>query len=319
VGACVATTPTVNPSTTAGLAATTGGLTVVCSSFTSFTAAVVNSSLTAYNYNAAGSSDILVAAFNATSGAALWAVAFGGSGSDLGLAATADSAGNVYIGGVFASPALMLGAYRWTSTGTKNTFMAQLSAATGVVVWAVASSGTGNDDLASLAHDASGSLFSCGFFASPAPNFGSSTLALAPATSQVMFVAAVAWPTACAGCAAGAYSTLPTGSPPCTLCVAGTYSALTTGTAGCTACGTGSYTNAAVGATACTSCVAGALQRGGHGHLGVQPLVPQARTRQRPPRRPALRAPRAPSAPFWPQRTAASAPQTGVMRQCLMA
>jgi hypothetical protein len=116
----------------------------------------------------AGDSDIFVAKFEASTGAALWAVRAGGSSYDYGTGITADAAGNALVTGYFT------GIARFTATpapitifspaGDVDAFVAKLGASTGAATWAVRAGGSDNDRGQAVAVDAAGNALVTGYF-----------------------------------------------------------------------------------------------------------------------------------------------------------
>lgn len=83
---------------------------------------------------AAGFYDVFVAKRSASTGAWLWAVQVGGSGTDRGYAIAADAAGNGLVTGSFlysASFATTPTITSLTSAGSRDMFAAQFGAGTG--------------------------------------------------------------------------------------------------------------------------------------------------------------------------------------------
>ena len=64
----------------------------------------------------AGGSDLFISKYS-SSGAVLWAVGLGGTANELLTTSVIDPAGNVFIGGIFFSPTLTIGATTLTNTG----------------------------------------------------------------------------------------------------------------------------------------------------------------------------------------------------------
>jgi hypothetical protein len=119
-----------------------------------------------YNLTSAGSMDIFISKLT-TAGAFVWAKRMGGTSPDLGLALTADAAGNVYTTGVFIGIADFdpgANSYNLAAagpTGNENIFISKLDAS-GSFVWAKSVKGTGGDESNSIAVDAIGNIYTTG-------------------------------------------------------------------------------------------------------------------------------------------------------------
>lgn len=139
-----------------------------------------------YTLLAAGSVDIFVSKLDAA-GNFVWAKNMGGAVGDYGNSITIDASGNVYTTGNFMGIADFdpgAGTYTITSMGGLDIFISKLDAA-GSFVWAKSIGSTGNDNSASIATDASGNVYTTGFFSGTTdfdPGAGTYTLALVGGT-----------------------------------------------------------------------------------------------------------------------------------------
>ena len=109
------------------------------------------------------------------------AVGIGGGTSDDARAVARDSAGNVYVAGVFTGTAVF-GSTTLTSAGTGDLFVAKMDAA-GTYQWAVRAGGASLEVPYSLALDPSGNVYVAGRFQGAAA-FGSTTLTPAGASKE---------------------------------------------------------------------------------------------------------------------------------------
>jgi len=117
-------------------------------------------------------------------GPSTWAVAAGGNKDDSGYEIAQDSAGNIYLTGVFTGTA-NFGSDTLTSKGKDDIFVAKLNKS-GKFLWAVAAGGSGGDVGADILVDSSGIITVTGFFQATA-SFGS--LSLTAKGSNDVFVA----------------------------------------------------------------------------------------------------------------------------------
>jgi hypothetical protein len=113
----------------------------------------------------AGSDDIFVAKYNATTRALVWAKRMGGTGSDVANAIAVDSSGNVYTTGYFNGTANFNpnGTNNLTSAGGTDIFVSKLDS-TGAYVWADDIGGTGADAGNAIAVDSSGNVYTTGYY-----------------------------------------------------------------------------------------------------------------------------------------------------------
>ncbi len=95
-----------------------------------------------------------------------WAVSMGGASNDNGYSVAVDASGNVYTTGSFEGTADFdpgVGTFNLTSAGAGDIFISKLDAS-GNFVWAKSIGGTINDYGLSVAVDASGNVYTAGYF-----------------------------------------------------------------------------------------------------------------------------------------------------------
>ncbi len=115
----------------------------------------------------AGSGDVLVAKFGASTGACAWAVQAGGNGSDIGFGVALDAGGNVVVAGTFANTARFATSPAPTllvSAGFADVFLAKFAAGTGTCVWALGTGSSNGSTGAGVAVDAAGNASVTGSF-----------------------------------------------------------------------------------------------------------------------------------------------------------
>jgi hypothetical protein len=122
----------------------------------------------------AGTYDLFLSKFDA-GGNVLWAKSVGGADDEGINAVAADASGNPYVTGYFESPSLTFGSTTLTNAGIYDIFTVKFDDA-GNVLWAKSGGGADDDEPFSAAVDASGNLYSAGYFLSPTITFGSTTL-----------------------------------------------------------------------------------------------------------------------------------------------
>jgi len=118
-----------------------------------------------FNLTSAGGTDIFISKLDNT-GNFVWAKAMGGTGGDYGNEIDLDASGNVYTTGYFNNTADFdpgAGVFNLTSAGNHDIFISKLDN-TGNFVWAKAMGGTDVDHSNSIAVDASGNVYTTGFF-----------------------------------------------------------------------------------------------------------------------------------------------------------
>ncbi len=127
------------------------------------------------NLTSAGNTDVFISKLNA-SGNFVWAKKLGGTLEDGGVSVV-DASGNVYTAGRFNGTADFdpgTGTYNITSAGDTDIFVTKLDDS-GNFVWAKSMGGTSADAAYNLTLDASGNIYTTGYFTGTA-YFGSSTL-----------------------------------------------------------------------------------------------------------------------------------------------
>ena len=139
----------------------------------------------------AGNSDFFLAKYD-SSGNVIWAKRAGGTGFDgtgdfTGNTVATDGAGNIFVTGCFSSPSIAFGATTLLNTGGNDVFIAKYDSS-GNAVWATGASGAGDDAGTSVATDASGNVYTAGYFGSSAITFGSYTFNLAAGYSDMFLV-----------------------------------------------------------------------------------------------------------------------------------
>ncbi|MEZ4721747.1 MAG: SBBP repeat-containing protein [Flavobacteriales bacterium] len=117
------------------------------------------------NLTSSGAGDVFVQKLDA-SGNFVWAKSFGGVYSDIGKSIAVDTLGNVYTAGGFDGTADFdpgLGTTNLTSSGSADVFVQKLDAS-GNFIWARAFGGIDYDYISSIDLDASGNVYTVGFF-----------------------------------------------------------------------------------------------------------------------------------------------------------
>jgi hypothetical protein len=135
------------------------------------------------NLSSAGSFDIFVQKLDA-SGNLLWAKSMGGTGEDIGRGIAVDASGNVYTTGQFESTVDFdpnAGTANLTAAGGADIFVQKLDAS-GNLLWARSMGGTSFEEGRSIAVDASGNVYTTGYFIGTVdfdPNAGTANLSSA--------------------------------------------------------------------------------------------------------------------------------------------
>ena len=155
-----------------------GSATTAPYSITYNTATIANGShvFTCKSYDASGHSTTSAANTATVSNSSTvgpWAKSLGGAGADNGLVVTVDSSGNSIVAGYFQG-SVDFGGGGLTSAGGVDLFLAKYSAA-GAHLWSKRFGATGNEQVTSIARDASGNIFLGGVFTGTG-NFGGASL-----------------------------------------------------------------------------------------------------------------------------------------------
>jgi hypothetical protein len=144
-----------------------------------------------FNLSAAGVVDDIYICKLDASGNFAWAKVLGGTGYDEGYYITADVSGNVYTTGTFSGTVDFdpgSGVSNVTAAGNDDIFISKFDAS-GNFMWARGMGGTGYDGGVSIAIDASGNVYTSGYFVGTADfDPGASSYNLMSAGSQDMFI-----------------------------------------------------------------------------------------------------------------------------------
>ena len=128
---------------------------------------------------------IFVAKYD-NAGTELWARkagSYSGGNQDTGTGIATDSAGNVFVTGVFYSPVAAFGASMFTNFGNADVFLAKLDAA-GTLLWSRQAGGAAQDEAGGGAAAADGSVYLVGATGGSATFSGSNVTSLAGAASD---------------------------------------------------------------------------------------------------------------------------------------
>lgn len=139
-----------------------------------FEGSITFGSTTLSNAGRGSRDDIFIAKYDAN-GTMLWAKSAGGSGYDYSGTSSADIGGNLFVTGMFGSPAITFGTTTLINAGIYNVFIAKYDA-NGNVLWAQCAGGTGIDAGFSVSADPGGNVYVTGYFKSPTITFGTTTL-----------------------------------------------------------------------------------------------------------------------------------------------
>ena len=126
----------------------------------------------AITLNCKGDNDVFVAKYN-LSGTLIWAKRAGGNHSDKALGVTSDSAGNVYICGLFTDTATF-GNTTIYGQGGKDLFIAKYDV-NGNFVWVRQAGSSGREEAKSIKCDRDGNVYVCGMYSNGCV-FGNQTL-----------------------------------------------------------------------------------------------------------------------------------------------
>ncbi len=107
-------------------------------------------------------------------GGAQWAMAIGGTGTDVGYSTASDANGNIFVAGCF-NGSVNFGSTTLTSSGAADIFVAKYSPDGNVNFWAVRCGGTGDDRANRVVVDKYGNVLVAGYF-TPTGSFGSTNL-----------------------------------------------------------------------------------------------------------------------------------------------
>ncbi len=123
-----------------------------------------------------GTKDVFLVKLD-TTGNVLWVRGSGGLANDIGNAVSADPAGNVFVGGQFDSPDLLIGTITLNNNapGANDVFNGKYDAA-GNLLWASAAGDYHHDYILSVAADGAGNFYSAGYFRSMSITFGTITM-----------------------------------------------------------------------------------------------------------------------------------------------
>jgi gliding motility-associated-like protein len=140
-----------------------------------------------FNMTSAGGEDIFVSKLD-PSGNFAWARSMGGTDDDNGLSLTVDAAGNVYASGFFSATTDFdpsAGTFNLTPSGGDDIFIVKLDPAGGFS-WAKNMGGANDDNGFSIAVDATGNVYTIGYFEGTADfDPASSTFELTAASRDI--------------------------------------------------------------------------------------------------------------------------------------
>ncbi len=141
----------------------------------SFKSATISFGTFTLNNTIAGSNDLFLVKYDNNQNV-LWAVSYGGNGSDVASSVDVDETGNIYLGGYFTSASINFGGgVTVTRTGGSDILAVKLDS-NGVAQWAKTAAGTANDEVEDINVDVFGNLNVVGYFESVNCTFGTITL-----------------------------------------------------------------------------------------------------------------------------------------------
>ena len=120
--------------------------------------------------NATGGRDIFILKLD-VSGALGWVKTYGGTGIDFGQRIAVDNAGNIYVGGRYQNTVTFTGFGGFSSNGDYDGFLLKIDA-TGTLQWVLDLSGGGTEGFLGITTDASGNVFTTGFFNTASATLG---------------------------------------------------------------------------------------------------------------------------------------------------
>jgi len=124
--------------------------------------------------NNVGGNDIYVVKYDVT-GNVVWAKSEGDFGNDYGISVAVDGSGNIYFTGYFSSASITFGSITLTNGGSYDMYLVKYDAS-GNVLWAKSSGGSGDENGYNITVDSGGNSYITGFFSSPSITFGNTTL-----------------------------------------------------------------------------------------------------------------------------------------------
>jgi uncharacterized membrane protein YqhA len=144
-----------------------------------------------YNLTSAGGADIFIQKLN-SAGNFVWAKSMGGAYWDEGKSITTDASGNIYTTGGFQLTVDFdpgSGTYNLISAANSNDIFIQKLDSAGNFIWAKRMGGTGSDYVYSITSDASGYIYTSGYFQGTVDfDPGSGTYNLTSAGSYDIFI-----------------------------------------------------------------------------------------------------------------------------------
>ncbi len=149
-------------------------------------------SFTLTNYSTNNGDDIYLVKYDGA-GTVLWAKSIGGASQDMGYALATNAAGDVYLGGRFQSPSIVVGNDTLLNFGSTDILIAKYDAA-GNFLAANQAGGTDQEDCFSIVSGIDGSIYITGVSRSPSITIGNTTLTNSGGTSGTgdMYIAKLA-------------------------------------------------------------------------------------------------------------------------------